>query len=151
MILNVVTNGTVMTQAHLDAIAKAKNLTLQLSTHGLGAVEDTIKARPSASNQVDKTLRELIGGGATVDPCHRRTEAQPPSACRHIPALRQGSIPHHSFVMYEPMGDLTSMHVDPRAVRITADRASELQAADERGARGGARPTARRSPSIMRW
>ena len=127
MILNIVTNGTIMTKAHLDAIADAKSLRLQLSTHGLGDVEDTIKGRSTASSQVEKTLRELIGVGATVS---LATVVQKHNLHQLVDIYRHfASVPytHHSFVMYEPMGDLTSMHVDPSAVRITADRAGELR------------------------
>ena len=127
MILNIVTNGTIMTKAHLDAIADAKSLRLQLSTHGLGDVEDTIKGRSTASSQVERTLRELIGVGATVS---LATVVQKHNLHQLVDIYRHfANVPytHHSFVMYEPMGDLTSMHVDPSAVRITADRAGELR------------------------
>lgn len=127
MILNIVTNGTIMTRAHLEAIANAKNLRLQLSTHGLGDVEDTIKGRASASSQVGRTLRELIDVNATVSLAtvvQKRNLHQLVDIYRHF-----ANVPytHHSFVMYEPMGDLTSMHIDPSDVRITADRAEELR------------------------
>ena len=126
MILNIVTNGTIMTSDHLKAIAEAPNLRLQVSTHGLGDVEDAIKRRPSASRQVDKTLGRLIDAGATVSLAtvvQKQNLHQLGDIYRHFSALPYS---HHSFVMYEPMGD-TPEHIDPTDVRITPDRAEELR------------------------
>jgi MoaA/NifB/PqqE/SkfB family radical SAM enzyme len=127
MTLNIVTNGTIMTRAHLDAIAGAASLRLQVSTHGLGAVEDTIKARPSASKQVARTLDDLASVGAMVSIA---TVVQKNNLHQLVDIYRHFShVPytHHSFVMYEPMGDSAAMHIRPSDVRITPDRAEELR------------------------
>jgi len=127
MILNIVTNGTIMTGDHLKAVAEAPNLRLQVSTHGLGDVEDAIKRRPSASRQVDKTLDRLMDAGAAVSLAtvvQKQNLGQLVDIYRHFSAL---PYTHHSFVMYEPMGDTPPEHIDPTDVRITPDRAEELR------------------------
>ncbi len=128
MILNIVTNGTILTNDHLKAVAEAPNLRLQVSTHGLGDVEDAIKRRPSASRQVDKTLERLTGAGATVSLAtvvQKQNLHQVADIYRHFSALPYS---HHSFVMYEPMGDAPPEHIDPADIRITPVRADELRA-----------------------
>lgn len=125
--LNIVTNGTVMTKEHLTAIANAKNVRIQLSTHGLGEVENKIKRLKNAARKVDANLKKLIDIGAKLSIA---TVVQKQNLHQLIEIYKHFSkVPytHHSFVLYEPMGDLSSMFIDPKDVRITSDHAEEFR------------------------
>jgi len=125
--LNIVTNGTIMTGDLVDAIAQAPSLRLQVSTHGLGKVEDDIKALRGAAGKVERTLGLLEDAGVSVSLAtvvQRRNLHQLMDIYRHFSMFPAS---HHSFVMYEPMGDVPPEHIDPDDVRITADRADELR------------------------
>ena len=127
MALNIVTNGTIMTKEHLDAVADARSLRLQVSTHGLGAVEDSIKCRSSASRQVDKTLKMLTEASVSISLAtvvQKENLHQLVDIYRHFSGL---PYTHHSFVMYEPIGDTTAGYIDPAQVRIRPEQAEELQ------------------------
>jgi MoaA/NifB/PqqE/SkfB family radical SAM enzyme len=128
-IINIVTNGTIMTSDLVDALSSAPSLRLQISTHGLDGVEDVIKAHRGAAAKVERTLGLLQDAGVDVS---LATVVQKSNLHRLLDIYRHFStVPatHHSFVMYEPMGDGRPEHIDPDAVRDQRLRTAEARAA----------------------